>query len=166
MKSVKSKILLVMILTVVVGLVAVGGSSVAMSLRSSMAMLEDAMAGTAGVAADRVAEELVAYKNIAQTAGTLPELSDDTVSVSEKQDMLNNLTEEYGMTRANLLSTNGVSLFDGTDFSGREYFTRAMQGESYVSTPVLSEITGELSIIVAAPVWRNGEIGSGIMGVG
>lgn len=165
MKSVKSKILLVMILTVVVGLVAVGGSSVAMSLRSSMAMLEDAMAGTAGVAADRVAEELVAYKNIAQTAGTLPELSDDTVSVSEKQDMLNNLTEEYGMTRANLLSTNGVSLFDGTDFSGREYFTRAMQGESYVSTPVLSEITGELSIIVAAPVWRNGEIGSGIMGV-
>ncbi len=60
------------------------------------------------------------------------------------------------MVRGNLLDTTGNSLFDGNNYSDREYFQKAIEGNISISTPTISKITGELSIMVAAPVWKDG----------
>ena len=78
---------------------------------------------------------------------------------AEKQALLDQWVDYYGMMRGNVLSTSGVSLFDGNDYSDREYFQQAMQGNTWISTPTVSKITGELSIMVAAPLWQDGRPG-------
>ena len=40
-----------------------------------------------------------------------------------------------------------------------------MKGNSYISTPVVSKVTGELTIIVAAPLWEDGVVDSNVIGV-
>ncbi len=71
----------------------------------------------------------------------------------------------HDFQRGNIIGKNGVSIFDGKDYSDREYVQQAMQGNVYVSEPLISKITGELSIMVAAPIYTDGVYGSSIAGV-
>lgn len=75
------------------------------------------------------------------------------------------MAQNYNMTRGNLLDLQGNSYFDGNNYSDQEYFQRAKEGESFVSTPTLSKVTGELSILVAAPVYQDGDTSKPIIGV-
>jgi methyl-accepting chemotaxis protein len=40
-----------------------------------------------------------------------------------------------------------------------------MTGKEYMSSPVISKITGELTLVVSAPIWENGVQGSKVVGV-
>lgn len=165
MKSIKSKILVSMILTVIISLAIVGGSACALSYLGTQSALEASMKEMAEVAADRVSYELKAYKNIAGETGNIERLSSSDTSLKEKKDILQEKLDKYGFQRYNLLNTKGISLIDGENYSDREYFTAALNGDVYVSEPLVSSVTGELTIIVAAPVWENGEMGGRVSGV-
>ena len=71
----------------------------------------------------------------------------------------------HGFQRVNIIGLDGISIFDGKDYSDREYVRQAMQGNIFVSEPLISKITGELSIMVAAPLYADGIYGSAIVGV-
>lgn len=165
MKSVKGKILLGMVATIVIGMVVIGVVSIAMSLRSSNSLLQTAMQGTAEITASRVEYELRSYIQIASTAGQSDVLSNPDVALTEKEAYINQMAQNYNMTRGNLLDLQGNSYFDGNNYSDREYFQRAKEGESFVSTPTLSKVTGEFSILVAAPVYQDGDTSKPIIGV-
>lgn len=165
MKSVKSKILVGMIATIVVALVLVSGVSVFSNLQSSRALINDSLSGTVQIATARVEYQLQEYAAEVAAAGLDPAFTDDTVSLDEKQSKINQWAQSYGMTRGNVLDLNGDSLFDGNNYSDREYFQRAVQGESFVSTPTVSRVTGELSVLVAAPLYENGDKAQPIAGV-
>ena len=165
MKSVKSKILLGMVTTIVVGMLVVGLTSIFLSLASSKTMLKTSMQGTADIAAARVEFELRSYIETAAMAGQNGLLSDDTATLQQKEEYISRMATQFGMTRGNLLDLNGDSLFDGNNYSDREYFQRAKEGESFVSTPTVSKVTGELSILVAAPVYEGGNSANEIVGV-
>lgn len=165
MKSVKGKILLGMVATIVIDMVVIGVVSIAMSLRSSNSLLQTAMQGTAEITASRVEYELRSYIEIASTAGQSDVLSNPDVALTEKEAYINQMAQNYNMTRGNLLDLQGNSYFDGNNYSDREYFQRAKEGESFVSTPTLSKVTGELSILVAAPVYQDGDTSKPIIGV-
>lgn len=165
MKSVKGKILLGMVATIVIGMLTIGIVSIAMSLQSSNSMLQTAIEGTAEIAASRVEYELRSFIEIASTAGQNDVLSKNDVSVAEKETYINKMAKEYNMTRGNLLDLQGNSYFDGNNYSDREYFQRAKNGESLVSTPTVSKVTGKLSILVAAPVYQDGDSSKPIVGV-
>ena len=165
MKSVKSKILLGMVTTIVVGMLVVGLTSIFLSLASSKTMLKTSMQGTADIAAARVEFELRSYIETAAMAGQNGLLSDDTATLQQKEEYISRMATQFGMTRGNLLDLNGDSLFDGNNYSDREYFQRAKEGESFVSTPTVSKVTGELSILVAAPVYEGGNSNNEIVGV-
>ena len=62
MKSVKGKILLGMVATIVMGMLVIGIVSIAMSLQSSNSMLQTAMQGTAEIAATVSYTHLDVYK--------------------------------------------------------------------------------------------------------
>lgn len=165
MKSVKGKILLGMVATIVIGMLVIGIVSIAMSLQSSNSMLQTAMQGTAEIAASRVEYELVYYTEIATAAGQNQVLGSDAIPLDEKKEYINQLATNNNMTRGNLLDLQGNSYFDGNNYADREYFQRAKNGESFVSTPTISKVTGELSILVAAPVYRDGDGRKDIIGV-
>lgn len=165
MKSIRTKITMCLILTVLAAVVAVGASSIVLSYRSTVGTVDQMMSESAALAAGRVEQELTAYENVAMDTGCIPQLSDASVSVDEKRAIMDERVSMHGFQRANIIGADGISIFDGKDYSGREYVKQAMAGNIYVSEPLISKITGELSIMVAAPLYSGGEYGSAIEGV-
>ena len=165
MKSIRKKITVCLMATVLVALVLVGSASITLNYRSTLATVDQMMSETAVLAAERIEQELTAYKNVAMDTGCIPQLSDDTVSLSDKQAIFDERVSMHGFQRGNLIGLDGRSLFDGKDYSDREYVQQAMKGNVYVSEPLISKVTGELSIMVAAPLYEGGAHGSRIVGV-
>lgn len=97
--------------------------------------------------------------------GCIPQLSDPEISLEEKQEIINERVSMHGFRRGNIVGVDGISIFDGNDYSDREYVRQAMQGNVFVSEPLISKITGELSIMVAAPLYADGIQGGSIVGV-
>lgn len=165
MKSIRAKITLCLILTVLTALIVVGASSIMLNYNSTIATVDHMMSETAVLAAERVEQELMAYKNVAMDTGCIPQLSDPSTSLDEKKSIIDERAAMHNFQRGNIIGTDGISIFDGKDYSDREYVRQAMQGNIYVSEPLISKITGELSIMVAAPLYSDGVQGSSIAGV-
>ncbi len=165
MKSIRRKITVCLIATVVITMVAVGAVSITLTYRSTIATVDRMLSETAVLAAERIGQELTAYKNVAMDTGCIPQLSDAAVPVEEKRAIIDERVGMHGFQRGNVIGLDGISLFDGKDYSDREYVREAMSGNVYVSEPLISKITGELSIMVAAPIYAGGSRSAGIAGV-
>lgn len=165
MRSIKKKIIVMMLLVIASISVILGGIGCYLNYVSSMDVLKRAMPQTAIVAAERVHYEIQSYTNVSIEAGSTTELSNPDVSPDEKKVIIDQKVKAHGFERGNVIGTDGISIFDGNDYSDREYFQKSMKGESFVSEPVLSKITGKLSIIISAPIWENGVPDSTIVGV-
>ena len=155
MNSIRKKITVCLMATVLIALFVVGGASIGLNYRSTLATVEQMMSETAVLASERIEEELIAYKNVAMDTGRISQLADFVTSVEEKKAIVDERVSLHGFQRGNLIGMDGISLFDGKDYSDREYVQQAMKGNVYVSQPLVSKITGELSIMVAAPVYSN-----------
>ena len=137
-----------------------------LNLSSTLTTLEDEMAVMAQITADRVSKDLQTTVRVVEELGMLESLSDDSVSPEEKQAIIDHRVEAYGMTRGKFINADGICEYDGTDYSDRDYFQRSMQGEVVVvSDPVFAKTDGVLSIIISAPVWKDGLVNSEVVGV-
>ncbi|MCI8423936.1 MAG: methyl-accepting chemotaxis protein [Lawsonibacter sp.] len=165
MKSIRKKITVCLMATVLIALLLVGTVSITLNYRSTVATVDQMMSQTAVLAAERIQQELTAYKNVAMDTGCIPQLSNATVPLEDKRTVIDERVQMHGFQRGNIIGADGRSIFDGNDYSDREYVQQAMQGNVYVSQPLVSKITGELSIIVAAPLYANGSQGGSIVGV-
>ena len=85
MKSIRKKITVCLIATVLIALAAVGLSSIALNYRSTLATVEQMMSETAVLAAERIEQELTAYKNVAMDTGRITQLSNSFTSLDEKR---------------------------------------------------------------------------------
>jgi methyl-accepting chemotaxis protein len=133
--------------------------------RSTQTTLEQSMSQLANVAADKVEERLSSLENIAIETGYLTRLSNDTSTVADKQTIIDQRVESHGFRRGDILTMDGISVFDGTNFSGQEYFQQARNGKTWVSDPLVNEATDELTVVVAAPIWKGGIPNSTVVGV-
>ena len=165
MKSIRTKITLCLIATVVTALFAAGISGIIPNYHSTIDTVDHMMSETAVLAAERVEQEMSAYKNVALDTGCIPQLSDPEASVEEKKSIIDERCAMHNFQRGNIIGPDGISIFDGKDYSDRNYVQQALQGNIYVSEPLISKITGELSIMVAAPLYADGIYGSSIVGV-
>ncbi|MEG0542701.1 MAG: methyl-accepting chemotaxis protein, partial [Angelakisella sp.] len=133
MKTIKSKIMSAIILVVVVSLVTLGSVSLWLTNNATGDALSRTMTQTAKITGERVSQELQLYKNIAMEAGMMPEIADSNIPTAYKSAVIKRKSEEYGLSRGNILGVDGVSMFDGKNYSDREYFVEAMKGNSFVS---------------------------------
>ncbi len=164
-KSIRGKITRCLILSVLAAVAAVGIFSMALNYKSTIDTVEQMMTQSAVLAAERVEQELSAYKNVAMNTGCISQLAAGTTTVGKKQSIIDQRVAMHGFQRGNLIDPFGISVFDGKDYSDREYVKQAMAGNVYVSEPLISKITGELSIMVAAPLYSGGSYGSAVSGV-
>ena len=164
MKSIKNKIMACMALTVVLALMLVGTISIVLNYSSTNALLEQSMEETVHIASQRVEKELEAYVNVASDAGCIATLADAQVSVNDKKAIMEQRTKSHNLTGYNIVDINGDSIFDGKNYSDREYIQEALQGRNHISEPTLSKVTGKISVMVAAPLWENGVPDSKVVG--
>ena len=107
------------------------------------------------VAAEKTSWEVMAYSNIAAELGVNEILCDPSSSDAQKKDILTKRAEQYGLERCNYIDANGNGI-DGNNYSDREYYKAAMEGRQLVSDPLVSKVTGKITIIIAAPLWKDG----------
>lgn len=165
MKSIRTKILGCMVATVLVSLLLIGSISIYLNYNSTVETLQQTMIEMSVTASERVAMELNSYKNIAHEVGGNAMVADPAVSVAEKKSVIDQRAAYYGLQRGNVIDVNGISIFDGNDYSERDYFQKSLSGSTAVSEPLISKITGDLTIIISAPLWENGVINSKVVGV-
>lgn len=165
MNSIRKKITICLMTTVVIALLLVGGVSIVLNYRGTISTVDQMLSETAVLAAERIDQELTAYKNVVTDTGCVPQLSDPNVTLEEKRAIIDERVSLHGFKRGNIIGQDGISIFDGKDYSDREYVSQAMAGNVYVSEPLISKITGELSIMVAAPLYEGGSRDNGIAGV-
>ena len=113
MKSIRTKITVCLILTVMIGLVASGSSSITLNYNNTMSTVERMMSQTAVLAAGRVQQELEVYKNVVMEVGCIPQLSDPEVSVEEKQTIIDERVSMHDFQRGNIVGADGISIFAG-----------------------------------------------------
>ena len=155
MNSIRKKITVCLMATVLAALFVVGGASIGLNYRSTIATVDQMMTQTAVLAAERIEEELIAYKNVAMDTGRITQLADSVTPLEEKRSIIDERASLHGFQRGNVIGLDGISIFDGKDYSDREYVQQALSGNVYVSQPLVSKITGELTIMVAAPLYSN-----------
>ncbi len=163
MKSIRKKITVCLMATVLVALFAVGAASIGLNYRSTIATVDQLMSQTAVLAAERIEQELTAYKNVAMDTGRITQLASSLTPVEEKKAIIDERVSLHGFQRGNVIGMDGISIFDGKDYSDREYVQQALKGNVYVSEPLISKITGELSIMVAAPLYSNRGLIAGVV---
>ncbi len=165
MKSIRKKITICLMMTVLAAQCFVGAVSISLNYTSTISTVDQMMRESATLAAERVEQELMAYKNVAADTGCISQLSSQTIGVEEKRSIIDERVSMHNFQRGNIISEDGTSIFDGKDYSDREYVQQAMQGNVYVSEPLVSKVTGELSIMVAAPLYYGGIQGTTVGGV-
>lgn len=147
----RSSSILVLISVVIIAVV-----STILNVVSTMDTLKQNMEATVTVTAERISADLKATSNIVSELGCVARMSDGSVTEAEKQEIINQRVQSYGMVRGKFIHTNGICEYDGTDYSDRDYFQKAVKGQTNISDPIESKTDGTLSIIIAAPVWKGG----------
>lgn len=163
--SIKKRITNAITTIIIVMSIVLGGLSGYLAYSSSLEALEISMTETATIASNQISTQLKSYKDITHEMGSIAKLADPNISNSEKQAIIDSRISSYGFIRGNIILNNGVSIFDGNDYSDRAYFQNSIQGKSFVSEPVISKVTGKLTTIVSAPLWKDGIPGKEIVGV-
>lgn len=150
----------VMLCCIVLGIVA----SV-LNYISSISAVTETINNTSSVAAGYVSSALKEYVAIAYETGSIARLADPEKTAEEKAAILNQRIKDHNMDGGYLLDSSGIDMITGEDFSDREYFKEGMKGNTYISTPAYSDVTGTVSYVVSAPLWEGGIPGTTPIGV-
>lgn len=161
--SIKKHIIRSSLIIVLIPMLVLGIYSIAVSFYSAYNYVGNNVENTAKLVAETIRLEIKSIQNIAIETGGKDVIYDPSVPNEVKQSVLNSIAVGYGFERGNFINTDGVGL-DGNTYNDREYFQKAMQGIAFVSEPVVSKITGKITIIIAAPVWKDGVFGSSAAG--
>lgn len=129
-----------------------GSVAYSLSYQTQMQMVQTDVNRASALASENLSNQLQNYMNVTSIAGTDSIIRDSSATISDKEACIDRYVQTYGFTSGNLLDQNAVSLFDGTDFSDRDYVQRALTGEICVSDITLSRYTGTYGVSIAAPV--------------
>lgn len=165
MKSIRIKISLCMSTTVLLSLVLMSVITIILNYAGTVETLQQTMEKTAEFSAQRVEMELEVYKQIAYETGSIARLADPEKSIESKKEIIDQRVATHGFQQGTIIGLDGISIFDGNNYSGYKYFQEAAKGNTYVSTLGADKITGELSVTVAAPLWEGGIPNTSVVGV-
>lgn len=169
MKSLKFKMLTSIISIVFIVALVIGTVSSFLSYKSTIETLEKSMTKTVTVAADLVEAELNGCRTSVIGIGMMTKLSDDNITQAEKEKACDYYKNMYGMVDLSIVNINGEVKSNETNefvnISDRDYFKASIEGKSYVTDPMTNKATGELNVIVSAPLWKDGIYGTSVVGV-
>lgn len=136
-----------------------------LSYFSSISAVSETINNTSEVAANYVSAALREFVAIAYETGSIARLADPEKTTEEKKAILDQRIKDHNFDGGYLIDSSGVDVITGQDLSDRAYFKESMKGNTYISTPAYSEVTGKVSYVVSAPLWEGGIPGTTPVGV-
>ncbi|HWR61624.1 MAG TPA: methyl-accepting chemotaxis protein [Clostridia bacterium] len=127
--------------------------------------IDESLAQLAEEAGQVVQERVAAQLNTLAALAETDAIKNDTLTLDEKLKMLGNEVKRNGHLRINIVDTNGNAKNtngDISDISTREYFIKALSGESTVSDPVVSKADNSMIVSYAVPI-KDGNTVKGVL---
>ena len=163
--TIKQKIKTVTIQLLVAALCMVGGISCILNYWTLSKAMADSLQTTAQVAAGQVNYHLTATMNAVAVVGSIQKLTEEGVTPAEKQAILDEYAQHFGWCSVHMTDTNGIGVGNSAfNASDQDYYKRAVKGETVISDLVYSNKEKGLVVLIAAPLWMNGDFDSEIAG--
>lgn len=164
-ETIKGKITMSVLALVIISLSFLGIVTSMLNNHSTNSTLEQNMIATAHVSAERLEWEITSYKNIAEDLGMTARLASDTAELEDKKSIVDERVKVNDLLAGDILDSTGTSIFTGEKYGDTTYFQAAMQGQVYVTEPIISEDRSSIEIRIAAPLWKDGNYGTEVAGV-
>lgn len=166
MKSIKTKILVAMLLMGAMTSYLIGSVATMLNYQSSMNLLNKTLSETASESARLVESELRYYEAAITEIGCISSLTNQNLSEEIRASIIDERIDRYGLSGCGLLDANGRNLATGEDLSGEEFFKASVKGEVFCSDFIFeSKLTGKNAVVISGPVWQDGRSGTTIAGV-
>jgi len=169
MKSIKIKLFVNIIGIILVVQILTGCVSAYLCYKVTFDTLENTMDDVALATAGVATLKLETYKTIAADLGLMASLSDPLTTQQEKANIYKQRIDKYKLVDVYITDAKGSAVSSNTGktnmVNDTDYFKASMNGESFITAPQISKNTGELVVIASAPLWKNGQFGSSIVGV-
>ncbi len=172
MKSIKMKILALSMSLLLVCILVISITSIIGTYNSTMYALEESMMATIDSAADAVENQLESYKGMARQLSVdailsqeIPEENGVTADgrtyrevKTEISEYMGKIMETHGYEDVEMFDTEGQTLkIDANYFNDPIFTVPRDTGEAYISDPLISPVTGGLTMTISAPILRDGE---------
>ncbi len=158
MKSLQKKLSLFITALILSTTVIVAGFILLIFYQSMNRQLDEDVSALATSYNHAVSNQIAKYKGELELAASLGAV---TQSYPEQRDaLLNQLAKTTGFEYLALADATGQTT-RSSNIAEREYFIKALAGDTYVSSPLVNKVDGKVTIMVAAPIAN----GTGFKGV-
>lgn len=162
MKKIKTKIMLSILIAIAFTSTFLCISATEITKKSTQNGVSDVLTETVGVAAKSANNMISSYGNTIGEIATASVLTDVNSSLADKKNFLDSRVEAYYMRSAGMTDQLGRDLFTGGSVSDEDFFKAAIAGNTYMSTPYISEDKKDMYLVVSAPI-KNGDSVIGIV---
>lgn len=161
-KKIQHKLIAILIATVMVTAMVTGALGVGITRISTMMAINKNAVEAAKVAALAAQNMIATYTSVIAEVGSNDILTDPKVLSEQKAAFLDGRVQAYYMRSAGYTDIHGIDPINHVNLSQEVYFQKAIQGQTYVTTPYITPDQQDTYLIVAAPIQRNGTI-SGVV---
>ncbi|GMQ56393.1 methyl-accepting chemotaxis protein [Vallitalea sediminicola] len=166
MKSIKTKLILAISVIVLISCVGVSIISYTYGSRVLLNKTEDNLVVISEKSSQVISERINIEKEVLKSVASKEKIVDNYVTKREKVISLNNEIRKYGYSRMLISNIDGQAYSNDNkdyDISQREYFKKALDGETIISDVIVSE--DSLIVTYATPIWRGGGVVGVLIGV-
>lgn len=164
-QTIKKKIVRSFLTMTIAAMVLLGSITIVLNYISTKNTLKQTMSEIVHLAAENVKQQLITAREIVSALGYDIRLADPEVSLEEKKKIISEKVEENEYLRGDVLTIEGISLFDGRNQSNTEYFRKAKEGNTVITEPFLISNGSQSELILAAPLWKDGEANTEVVGI-
>lgn len=163
MKSIRSRMVLILLVIVLVLCAIFGLGGNYLNKRSALTALETSLSELAVNTSSAVSSQIQSVKNIVFEAGCLTRLSNADNTAEEKGAILATKAEYYGFLDYNITDASGTGVIAEVPAEATAAVKAALKGETAITEPHKLE-TGEFVTYATAPIWKGGVADSEVVG--
>lgn len=161
MKSIKEKIILLTGSLIIAIIAIISVLSYFLSANALQNTAKTTMAAVATQGSNVVADEIKAKLSLLESIASLGYITDPNLSPDQKLEKMTSIIEKNGYLKMGYTDLEGNSVnSDDTSSSiaDRDYFQKALKGETNVSDPILSKTSGSIVVVFATPIYNKDAI--------
>jgi len=113
--------------------------------------MEDSVNSDSQAYTESVSRAIENFKIKAEAAATNDSITDMALPMEKRREVLANLSSKFGFIDISVSDKNGKT-YNDTDLSDREYFKHAIQGDTYISSPVIRKTDSSVILFAAAKI--------------
>lgn len=149
MKSIQSKIRFNFFILLLSSIIIITGISSILFYISTTTQLKEDVAALAKAYSQGIKNEIQIYKKELELVATL--IDPKTNDITARNNLLEKLSEKSGYKYIAISDKNGKTTRN-SDISDREYFKKALNGETYMSSPLVNKVDNTITIMLATPI--------------